>query len=502
MNTPPEDETILSFQRFIAIKTALIKGNELAIATSWEHLLGQLRQEVQKVSDKGLSVFPIINYDDLSSPGKTLTFLADLRTRGSAIIRNVVPKDEAETWTSELDQYLQHNSHATVSQSDNVELHGLFWSPAQIKARAHPNMLAVQKFLMGQSWKTGDHYNQNSRVSVDHPLTYADRIRVVTQDGSCEFSPSTLNSVRSARVDGGGIERWDSDGYGGRMKGGTYEKIWSGNMEAYDPWDSSTRLDITTNLYDCESACTSFRMFQGLLALDSTSHPQMEICALPLKLATSYWLLRPFFSPKSPVGGKTDAFLSSANWVLNTNQNPDLHGAQPGHFQEINTILHPHLQLDKTLVPLPQLNAGDLVVWHPDTIYAQTKTSHPSACSSCSSSPTALSETITKLLDMPICPLTLTNAHFLYSQRKAFILGLPGPDYNNAPHLCDNDVGISGEGTYLGRPGVQEVYNAGGEAALRAMGLLAWDVDKMTIHEEAERRLIKMANDVLFPDQI
>lgn len=452
-----------------------------------------------------------------SIPAKTHTFLEDLRTKGSAIIRNVVSKDEVEQWANQMNQYLQHNSHAIVSQSDHVELHGLFWSHAQISARAHPNILAVQKFLMSHSWKTN-----NSRVSVNRPATYTDRIRVTRNSCSCQSVATALDSIRTARVDGGGVERWDPDGYGGRLKGGTYKKIWSGDVDAYDPWDSNTRLDVTTNLYDYdESPCGCFRMFQGILALDPATHSHMELCALPLRLATAYWLLRPFFSPKTPLGGfegedshKTDAFLSPANWTLDSHQSPDLHGTQqPGHFQEVNSILHPHLQLDKTLVPLPPLNAGDLIVWHPDTIYAYTTSNktHSSSCAcSCLTATTTNTarplKTIIKSLDLPICPLTLTNAHFLSDQRKAFILGLPPPDYNNAPHLCDHAEGGGGESSYLGRPGVQDVYNAGGEAALRAMGLLAWDVNdvhKTTTaqQDEAERRLVKTANDILFPDQ-
>jgi hypothetical protein len=51
----------------------------------------------------------------------------------------------------------------------------------------------------------------------------------------------------------------------------------------------------------------------------------------------------------------------------------------------------------------------------------------------------------------------------------------------------------------MGRPGVQEVNEAGGEAALRATGLLAWDEDDAT-EGEAERLVLATANGILFPD--
>lgn len=56
-----------------------------------------------------------------------------------------------------------------------------------------------------------------------------------------------------------------------------------------------------------------------------------------------------------------------------------------------------------------------------------------------------------------------------------------------------------GESYHMGRPGVQEINDAGGEEALRAMGLLAWDEDDTA--DEGERVLLKWANEALFPDR-
>lgn len=65
MNTPPEDKTILSSERFVAIKTGLIQGNEFAVTKAWERLLDQLQQEVQKITTKTSKASPIIDYNDL-----------------------------------------------------------------------------------------------------------------------------------------------------------------------------------------------------------------------------------------------------------------------------------------------------------------------------------------------------------------------------------------------------------------------------------------------------
>ena len=51
----------------------------------------------------------------------------------------------------------------------------------------------------------------------------------------------------------------------------------------------------------------------------------------------------------------------------------------------------------------------------------------------------------------------------------------------------------------MGRPGVQDVNDAGGEDGLMAMGLLPWS-EKLA-KGEVEKEVCKMANGILFPDR-
>lgn len=104
----------------------------------------------------------------------------------------------------------------------------------------------------------------------------------------------------------------------------------------------------------------------------------------------------------------------------------------------------------------------------------------------------------TLLLPLPTSPLTRAGAVFLARQRRAFLLGFPGPDYaGRGPVGSQTDVG---ESCHLGRPGVQEIYEAGGEKGLRAMGLLAWE-ERGDEGVEREGELVQMANGILFPDR-
>lgn len=528
-------------KRFAQVKADLVSSNETAIAESWSRLLKQLRQEVATIAEASSTVIPTISFQDLETPIKRDAFLNDLKIRGAAVIQNVVSEDEARSMKRDLDTYIADNPHTRASSPNNPQLCELYWSLAQLKARAHPNMLKAQTSVMNGCWhhstlaatssgggSTDNPVDSRTRITTNFPVAYADRVLISHRSQRPHETPKLEPSLPvKAQVDGGSVERWEADGYGGRSHKGTYREIFTGHWEDWDPWDSSTRLNTTSDLYNGANTCSVFRMFQGIFSLgtgdrhrDSSSPPSsppMAICALPVRLVTAYWLLRPFFSPRKPWVGKGQRaadFLDPSNWDLTPSQSPILHGAQPCHSQEINALLHPHLLLDRTLVPIPPLRPGDYVLFHPDVAYtmnpslplpmpttAQTPPPTPqlsrrpspspsrSPSPSSPSSSTKYTSSTTTLLYIPACPLTQTNALFLARQRKAFLLGFPGPDF----------AGGGGESFHMGRPGVQEVNEAGGEAALRATGLLAWDEDDAT-GGDAERLVLAAANGILFPD--
>ena len=245
---------------------------------------------------------------------------------------------------------------------------------------------------------------------------------------------------------------------------------------------------MTSDLYHKASACSIFRMFQGWLALSPipSSSDSVRVCPLP-RLATAYFLLRPFFSPSPSTTATSDPRpASEPEWPLNRPQNSILHGALPSYAQEISPALHPHLELDRSLVSVPDLEPGDYLVWHPDLIHAVSDEAAAAAATA-----TATADHPGRAhayMYLPACPLTQTNALYLARQRKTFLLGLPGPDFG----------GGRGESEHAGRPGVQDVNDAGGDDGLRAMGLLPWDEEESD--SDREREVLAMANGILFPD--
>lgn len=91
----------------------------------------------------------------------------------------------------------------------------------------------------------------------------------------------------------------------------------------------------------------------------------------PLLLSTAYCLLRPFFEPTkqamTPVASHySPEFLDPDDWKLKSESamTSELQRADPGHAQELNQVLHPHLDLQKTMVHIPSIKSGDFVVWH------------------------------------------------------------------------------------------------------------------------------------------
>jgi hypothetical protein len=215
--------------------------------------------------------------------------------------------------------------------------------------------LEAQAKLMNV-WQSPDH---ESAISLSQTLTYADRLRI-RQPGDATFA-------LGPHVDGGSVERWETHGYG---LGGVYDKVFEGSWEEYDPWDASKRVSAVMNNYNGLGAASMFRMFQGWLSMSYTKGFEGTLLVNPLlQLSTAYFLLRPFFRPmKDSKDVSAEEYLAVDNWVFaGSEMTSELQGATPGHGQELTADLHPHLELETSMVHMPQVKPGDFVVWHCDS---------------------------------------------------------------------------------------------------------------------------------------
>lgn len=66
-------------------------------------------------------------------------------------------------------------------------------------------------------------------------------------------------------------------------------------------------------------------------------------------------MLRPFFRPKS-----AESSLDPEDWTLDL-ESSSFPGSAMGKTQEPNEKTHPHLQLAKTMVSIPEVRPGDQV---------------------------------------------------------------------------------------------------------------------------------------------
>ena len=425
-------------ERFAKVKQDLIAGNEAAITASWTRLLSRLRSEIDAIATTGSAIIPEIEYSEIRNHSRIHGFSRGLRRRGAAVVRGVVSEDTALGWKAEIKEYIKQNPTTKAFPKDNPAVYELYWSPGQVKARANARVIETQKFLLS-FWHSKD---ITAALDVETAVAYADRVRI--------RMPGDAGFALGPHVDGGSAERWEPEGYG---RGGVYNNIWKGQWEDFDPWELSGRLPVESDLYNGAGACSMFRGYQGWLSMSATGAGQGTLLVNPLfNLATSYYLLRPFFSPKN-VDASKSGYLDGENWQLDPIQTSLLQGATLGMAQELSAALHPHLELEKSMVHIPDVRPGDYVAWHCDIIHAVDKIHNGTSDSS--------------VMYIPACPLTEINAQYLVRQREAFLAGTPGPDF----------PGGKGESEHVNRMGKEDVEKAGGVNGLRGMGLAPWDVE-------------------------
>jgi hypothetical protein len=369
------------------------------------------------------------------------TQLDAIRHRGLAVVRGVVPPQQALDFKAQAREYIAANSdRVRAFPPDDPAVYELYWTPSQVKARGHDNMLQTQSFLTSL-WHSSD---PKSQISTTYPLTYADRFRIRRPgDGKFALGPHT---------DGGSVERWEDSEYSQ-----VYGQILSGNWEQYDPFDARHRLKATMDMYNGAGACSMFRFFQGWLSMSSTSPGEgtLRVCPL-LRQATSYLILRPFFDLETNELNLDNTFPNSAL----------------GACQEYDPVTHPHLELESTMVSVPHVEPGDFVAWHCDTIHAVDKQHRGKSDSS--------------VLYIPACAVTKGNLQSLRKQRDAALKHSPPPDF----------PGAGGDGE-RGFKGATEWGSISSDAQ-RAMGYgsKAWDITPGM--SEGERTVLEEGNRLLF----
>ena len=393
------------------------------------------------IPTKPFQVIPSIDFEDVKGGKVSRQQLDSIRHRGLAVVRNVLPPQEALDLKSQAREYIDLNRPKVKAfPPDDPAVYELYWTPTQVKARAHPSMLKTQSFL-SSLWHSSD---PASEISTSYPLSYADRLRM-RRPGDAKFA-------LGPHTDGGSVERWEDPEYSQ-----VYTKILQGKWEEYDPFDARHRIAATMDMYNGPGACSMFRLFQGWLSMSSTGPGEgtLQVCPL-LKQATAYLILRPFFNAETNELNLDATFPNSAL----------------GAGQEYNPVTHPHLKLEDTMVNIPRVEPGDFVAWHCDTIHAVDKEHRGKADSS--------------VLYIPACAITRNNLEFLNRQRMSALRYSPPPDFPGA--------GGDGEVDFHGAVDWGSVQQDG----KRAMGLGDQKWKTQEGMSEGERQIIEEGNRMLF----
>jgi len=382
-----------------------------------------------------------VEYQDVVNGTVPPAQLDSVRHRGVAVVRNVIPRKEARDLKQRAEEYIAANhSKVKAFPPDNPAVYELYWTPSQVHARAHPNLLKTQSFL-ASFWHSSD---PSSEISTTYPLSYADRLRI-RQPGDAKFA-------LGPHTDGGSVERWEDPEYSR-----VYQAMFRGRWEDYDPFDARHRIAANMDLYNGAGACSMFRLFQGWLSMSSTGPGEGTLRVCPLvRHATSYLMLRPFFDIMT---GKLNLDATFPNSV-------------PGACQEYNPSTHPDLELETTMVSMPHVEPGDYVAWHCDTIHSVDPQHRGRGDSS--------------VLYIPACAMTRSNIEFLNKQRMSALRYSPPPDF----------PGAGGDGEVGFHKAVD--WDQVGEEGKRAMGLgkRTWDITQGM--SEGERTIIQEGNRALF----
>jgi Protein of unknown function (DUF1479) len=349
-----------------------------------EHRVRDRVDEIVAAKERGVPVWPEIDYADISSGAVPAAVLGQVRRRGCLVVRGHFPREQALAWDQGIVDYVESNRFFENyrgpgddffgSVGSRPEIYPIYWSPAQMQARQSDRMARVQAFLNGQwiSESGGVRWFDPGRDSL-----YPDRIR--------RRPPGTDSKGLGTHLDPGTLDLWMTRDYQR-----AFRHLFDGTVEQYDPWDATYRT--AGPQYPGSTMCSAFRTFQGWTALCDMAHDQGVLHTVPIPEAMGYLMLRPLLAdvPEDDMCGVTvnQVFPVSREW---------------------------HEPLLPALTGLPDIQAGDSVWWHCDMIH--------------SVAPVTSQQGWGNVMYIPAAPWCPRNERYAESVRAAFLTGMSPSDF-------------------------------------------------------------------------
>jgi hypothetical protein len=304
----------------------------------------EMRRKVELIArerDRGESVIPDIDYSEIAAGTVSPETAAKIQDRGSCIIRQAFPSEQATAWDEEIGRYVEENGlneklanaaedkYFGTLAAAKPQIYGIYWSRPQVEARQSESLTRVRTFL-NRLWVAES--DGQRHFDPDQVPVYADRIQ--------RRPPGSSSLGLSPHVDGGSVERWLEPNF---RK--VYRHVFSGDWRAYNPYDGAWRQD--TQEIESPAVCHMFRTYQGWTALTKQGPGDGTLQLVPIANAMAYMLLR-----------------ALQDDVPET----ELCGAKPGRV--LSAKAEWHSVLLEGLTTLPLMQPGDTVFWHPDVIHA------------------------------------------------------------------------------------------------------------------------------------
>ena len=284
---------------------------------------------------------PEMSFADMQAGSIPQDAVSRIKQRGCVIIRGVFKPEQVDDWNTSLMRYVEDNNYFEKQRekagldnyfgelgSSKPQIFGLYWSRAQMEARQSEELAKTRSWL-NRLW----HYERDGQLifNPDQECLYADRVR--------QREPGDRTLGLSPHVDGGSVERWLDATYRD-----VYRHVLSGDITQYDPFDALHRTE--TEEIPSPAVCRMFRTFQGWTALTKQGPGNGTLNLVPMANAMAWMMLRALQDDVEP---------------------EELCGALPGRAMPVKAPWHEKLL--QAYVPIPTVEPGDTVWWHPDVIH-------------------------------------------------------------------------------------------------------------------------------------
>ena len=352
---------------------------------------------------QGLSPIPQVDFRALDTIDAAT--VARIKQRGVVVVRGVFDAARVARWNAELAAYLSDNRYLERQQqkrgldkyfatlaSSRPQIYGIYWSKPQMEARQSQELARARRWLnrlwdIGQQGELGSDSAFDPVFDPDQECTYADRVR--------QREPGDASLGLSPHIDGGSIERWIDPGY--RQ---VYRQVFGGELGAYDPFAAAYRTQ--TEEIPSPAVCSMFRTFQAWTALTAQGPGDGTLNVVPIANAMAWLLLRALQDDVA---------------------DDDLCGARAGRAMVIDPRWHAPLL--RAYGPIPHVEPGDSVWWHPDVIHGVEDQHRGSGYSN--------------VMYIGAAPDCAKNRAYLAKQRAAFEAGRSAPDFVAEDYEVDFD---------------------------------------------------------------